>query len=99
MKGQVRAAYARTEAVPRTLTGKTEQGGAGVVEAELGGKYFHVLDRVYDLGDGRLALKTVPQTNDEQWGYLEFKLSGGDGVFEWSDADGDLPKAPSILLE
>lgn len=99
MKGQVRVAYARHKLMPQTLTGEQRSGGAGAKPAELQGKYFRVLDRVYALADGYIALKVVPQTSDAQWGYMTFVMSGGDGVIHWSDAEGNLPGAPPELLQ
>lgn len=99
MKGQLRLAYARQKLLPRTLTGGLDAGGAGANPAELQGKYFRVLDRVYPLADGHIALKVLPQTSDAQWGYLEFTMSGGDGRVYWSDAEGNLPGAPPELLQ
>lgn len=97
LKGQVRVAYARDRVLPRKLTGLASEGGAAVDPIELQGKYFRVLDEVYDLGNGKAALKAVPQTSDEQWGWVVFDLNGGDGKFGWADSDGDAPDAPAAL--
>lgn len=97
LKGQVRVAFARDKVLPRKLTGLATEGGAGAVPSELQGKYFRVLDEVHDLGNGQAALKAVPQTSDEQWGWIVFNLDGGDGVFGWSDSDGDAKNAPAAL--
>ncbi|MBX3473396.1 MAG: hypothetical protein KF754_03370 [Planctomycetes bacterium] len=97
MKGQVRVAYSKSGTAPTTLTGIVGQGGAGVHKSDLEGKYFRVEDRVYALADGRLALKALPQTTDEQWGWLIFDPERGDGEFGWTDPSGHFHNAPYAL--
>ncbi len=99
LKGQLRVVYGRTGQLPTRLTGTFEDGGAEIMSIELTGKYYRVEDRVYDLGNGKAALKALPVTSDEQWGWVVFKLDGGDGEFGWSSKHGGAPDAPKQLQQ
>lgn len=92
-------AFSRGGRLPSRLTGTFEDGGAEVMSIELTGSYYRVEDRVYDLGGGRVALKAVPVTTDQQWGWVVFGLEHGDGEFGRSSKHGGAPDAPHQLQE
>lgn len=83
----VRVAHEKTDARPRTLTGKLEEGGCGVGEAELSGKYFMVAREITWLPDGKAQLQCSSRFEgfSDGTGTLTFDLKGGDGVLTWTD--------------
>lgn len=86
MKGQARVAFAKTGAVPSTLTDTYENGGCNVDAAELTGKYFAVDDSVGGTaGAATLTTITGPSgvTSDLNC-TLTFAMAGGDGSFVWA---------------
>ncbi|MBX3458810.1 MAG: type II secretion system protein [Planctomycetes bacterium] len=86
MKGQARVAFAKTGAVPTTLTGAYDAGGCNVDAAELVGKYFQVNDACSgSAGAATLTTATGPSgVSSDGNCTLTFAMAGGDGTFAWA---------------
>ena len=65
-KNRAKVAFAKLGTIPAKLTGKIGEGGCGVSEMELDGKYYKVRDTVYSTGT-KYALVCEPKDETDAW--------------------------------
>jgi len=92
-RDRIRVAYAKTGALPTTLTAATDKSGTGMEAKELTGTHFKLQDKVFDAGTTKAAVVVEPIKEGDGFGINVFELATGKSTYGWHSTMDALKKA------